>query len=206
MQRCLRILLLTLLTTLMLAGIALLLGSYKSKIVLNLYDGAYVTFSPPSIWESFFSKDPTCRAEINLAGKPAESLLFWQDYADRPVTVTGPYKDGSILCLYDFDIDLRLLKILPGEKAIPFGRASDLSVILYSSSCRVEVADIGDWETMYSALTSLSKGSFNQGSIPIYNLGGLEIHAPLKSIQKDIAEQIALMRKYNAKEWPVPNR
>jgi hypothetical protein len=113
--------------------------------------------------------------------------------------------DKTLLCLYNFDVDLRLLRIDPAKSPKPFSSESRLDAIVCASPWYIEAGTTNDWQEMLDYLKKLPSGAFKSQSVPTFDLGIISLHGSPESIQQRIEGQIGLMHRFGASQWPVPN-
>jgi hypothetical protein len=135
-----------------------------------------------------------------------QTINLWQDFADRPVILKFSTNGKALICLYNFDIDFRLIKIVYGDSSQSFQPKSDLEKLVVSSSCRIETAGLDDWIEMSNYLKAMSPADFKRQSIPICDLGIIKINESLKETERCVNTQVEEMQRSGAVQWPIPGR
>src|SRR6267142_4457420 len=64
------------------------------------------------------------------SGQPG-TIVLWQDVFDGPTTLLPAKNTNILLCLYDFDVDYRLLRIDTSKSFRPLLTSNDLNRILF---------------------------------------------------------------------------
>jgi hypothetical protein len=171
-----------------LTGLVLLaLTKRDTKIVLA--NGSFVRIIPPSL----LLGDGNARIWYQPTGLPAGEIVVLQDSYDRPITVIAGPNSSVILCLYEFDVDLRLFKIDPSRKFKPFPSDSALNAIVRKSPWEVEPATIDDWHYAHTFLAGLPSKTFRRQSVPVFNYGLFRLHLEPQLINERMANQISQM-------------
>jgi len=190
-------------TALIILGVVAILSlmafSHRSGAVA-LRNGGYVHIRPPSIWASI--RGARCRIVYRSNREESGTIDLWQNLVHWPVAVMAATNDNALLCLYEFDTDLRLLRINLARKFKPFPTANSscLSSIVCSSPWEVEEAKIGDWQQSLARLKDTSAGSPSRqmtGPWPV--AFGYNSKATLRRME----QQIKLMLDNGASQWPV---
>lgn len=187
-----------------LVAVIVLMGFVSRSIKVPLNNGGAAQMKPASLWGSVCGAE---RCSINYQPKDGEAgtVLLWQDFFDRPIIVIPAPDDKVLLCLYDFDVDLRLLRIDPTKSPKPFPPKSNLDAIVCASPWCIETGTTNDWQEMLDYLKSLPSGAFKRQSVPAYDLGIIRLHGSPEYIQQWMEGQIKFMHQFGATQWPVPN-
>jgi hypothetical protein len=190
-----------------LLSIIALMGIIHRSIDVPLSNGGSVRITPASLWRSCWSA-ASCKITYQPKGMEAGTIVLWQDFFDEPIIVM-PAADGKkLMCLYEFDVDLRLFKIDPTKpfKPIPATSWGCLDRILYSSTWEVEEAEIGDWQEALEYLKNLQPSAFMHEVVPTHDIGivrlGLDSKTRLNILQR-MEGQIKFMVESGAIHWPV---
>jgi hypothetical protein len=108
---------------------------------------------------------------------PSNIVALWQDSYHHPIIAIPSSNASVLLCLYENDVDLRLVRIDSGKAFKPFAPKSTLNNIVLTSSCDVELGTIKDWEEALNYLKKLTPGEFKHQSVPTVRFGILRLHS-----------------------------
>ena len=135
-------------------------------------------------------------------GPDAATVDFWQDLFRRPIIVV-PSADGvALLCLYENDTDLRLVRINTARKFVPSSPAGSnrLSTIVRSATCDVQEAMIEDWQEVLNHLKNTPVSSLGHEVVKswpsVVNWDPIPVRLRLQG-------QIKFMVDNGATHWPV---
>jgi hypothetical protein len=184
------------------------MGLVRRSIDLSFGNGSFVRVTPASLWSSCGSGSSS-KIFYHPNGVKSGTVALWQDFADRPIIVMLATNGEALLCLYNFDVDLRLLKIDPTQNPKPFQPNSRLDAIVCSSPWHVESGTTNDWQEMSDYLRGLSSDAFKRQTVPAYDLGVMRFglgQEARENLLRRVEEQITVMHQSGAAEWPVPGR
>ena len=185
-----------------------LMGLVRRSIDVPFGNGGFVRITPASLWGSCRS-GADCKIFYHPSDGESGTVALWQDFADRPIVVTLAANGKALLCLYNFDVDLRLLRIDSTQNPEPFPSKSRLDTIVCSSPWHVESGTTNDWQEMSDYLKSLLSEAFKRQAVPAYDLGVMRFglgQETRENLLRRMEEQIAVMHQLGAAEWPVPGR
>jgi hypothetical protein len=146
------------------------MGFRKRSIVVPLKSGGVARITPASTFGSLRT-DASATIFCEPTGGQAGSVELWQDFFDRPIIVMASTNSNVLLCLYDFDVDLHLLRIDMAERFKPFPPGSVLTHIVCASAWSVESGATNDWQEVLGYLKSLPSGAFKRQSVPALSFG-----------------------------------
>src|ERR1035441_6897561 len=132
-----------------------LLGAVPCSKRIPLGSADYALVTRASFFRSIF---PEAYSTIMFHSKHGQdgSVVLWQDIFDGPIILI-PGKDTSeLLCLYDFDVDLRLFKIDTSKTFNPLPPNSGLNHILFSCTWEIDEGTSGDWQELLNFLQKAS--------------------------------------------------
>lgn len=187
-------------------GVALM-GMVHRSIQVSFVNGSSVSITPASLWSSC-GAGSSCKILYKASGKEAGTVALHQDFFDEPVIVMPVSNGEKLLCLYEFDVDLRLFRIDPAKpfKPIPATSWGCLDRVLISSPWEVEEADIADWQAALEYLKNLPSDTFMREAVPTHDLGimrlGVGSESKLNLLQR-MEGQIKFMVASGATHWPV---
>jgi len=178
-------------------------GFMKQQIDVAFSNGCYTRIIPASFWSSC-GTGSNCQLFYQPPNETAGTISLWQDLFDKPIIATLSGDGKSLLCLYNYDVDLRLLKIDPAMDAShnSFSQESGLNAIVYSSPWHVEAAGGKDWQAMLDYLKRLSPEDFKRQSVPAQGFGFFRLYGSSKPLQQQMEVQINLMKQDGTNQWP----
>jgi hypothetical protein len=108
-----------------------------------------------------------CYGDSFISSKEADAkVVLWQSAFYNPITICASTNANVILCLYDNDVDLRLIKIDKNKRYTPPSSNSVISTIVVTSSCGIEEATGDDWQEFLTYLRGFSSGNRSFQSSP----------------------------------------
>ncbi len=107
---------------------------------------------------------------------------------------------NTLLCLYDFDGDLRLLRVDATSSFKPLPNDSPLRFIVLASPWLIDDANSGDWQAAYKYLTELSPNAFKRRSVPDFDLGVIRMCVDKEALAKRMALRMKLLLRTNSSE------
>ena len=187
----------------MLVGLVVILGLmdfFQRTVQVCLENGDLLRFEPPSLLASV--RGASCKIICQPKSGETSTIELWQDLYHGVITVVPTPDRNVILCLYEFDTDLRLLRIDRAQKLMPFPTtgSSCLSAVVCASPWDIQEARLSDWQETLSYLKKASPRSLNQQTLNTWRLGR---GRRLDAIQRRMAIQIKLMVDNGAAQWPV---
>jgi hypothetical protein len=184
-----------------------LAGFISRTIKIQLGNGGSARITPASLWNSC-KADSNCKIVYQKISGESGTIALWQDFFDEPVIVMSSSDGKALLCLYDFDVDLRLLRIDPTHSPKPFLPQSRLDTIVCASPCYIEAGTTNDWQEILDYLKNLSPTDFSHQAIPIHDFGIIRFgvgESARQNLLRGIEEQIKIMHQFGATQWPAPN-
>ena len=147
---------------------------WARTINIPVKSGGLVRLKPASFLKSIYSSGCTItyKTKQNREAKIYLLQTFWK----WPIIVIPSTNADVLLCLYDNDTDVQLLRIdtNQGFRSLPRGRP--LSRIVLASSCKVDEADEGDWDLAIKTMEQMTTDEFRRHSLPNFNFGILGIY------------------------------
>jgi hypothetical protein len=86
----------------------------------------------------------------------AGKVVLWQDFFDGPVMLLASTNANIILCLYDFDVDVRLFRIDTSQPFRALSQGSSINRILFFSNWDIRYGKASDWDELEQFLNSAS--------------------------------------------------
>jgi len=157
-----------------LIGVCALTGVFNRAIDVALRDGGSARITPASSLRAL-RNGATATIWYQPRGAQAGTIVLWQDFFHHPVMVLAAADTNVLLCLYEFDVGLRLLRINPAKKFNAFSAGSELGFMVSTSPWEVEMGKTNDWYTVLEYIKGLRDGEFKRQVVPTLNLGGLRL-------------------------------
>lgn len=151
---------------------------------VSLSNGRYVCITGASYLKIIFS-DPTATISYKPEHGPSGKIVLWQSVFDGPVTIISAHDTNVLLCLYDFDVDFRLLRIDTNKVFKPLPPGSDLNRILLARPWEIEGGSPADWQELLNFLQNASPKAFSQQSVPV----GMRIYRTPASLLRRLEQQ-----------------
>ena len=129
---------------------------------------------------------------------------FHANFEHQPLIVFCPTNGGSILCLYDSDVLIRLIKIDTKQTFQAFPKVSPLNWIVQSSSFDVREGTKDDWKLAIDCLDCMDSSTFRRQSILGLNVGLLSVIAYRKQLLQNIRKQADAMYQLKSDETTMP--
>jgi hypothetical protein len=148
----------------------IVIGSTQRSFDVSLSNGGHVRITPAPTLRSLKSGATTKIFYQPISGHAGEVVL-WDDFFDHPLIVLPATDTNVLLCLYDFDVDLRLLRIDPAKNFKPLPTGSPIGAIICSSPWQIEPGTIEDWQETQRYLKQVSKSRFRRQSVPAIGFG-----------------------------------
>jgi len=177
--------------------------TFRKEIEVPLRNGGSLHVKPASFWRSL--KGSMCQIDYRPKDKTAGTVFLFQDFLHKPIIVVPVADNCAILCLYECDADLRLLRIDPDKDFQPFPTDSwsCLNAVVCSSPWKIEEAEIGDWKRALLYLKGLPPGDFIGQTVPVLDFGVTRVTLKRKVVEQRLEGQIRLMIESGATRWPV---
>jgi hypothetical protein len=171
----------------------------------NLPDGISVRVEPRSLVRSIAGGQ--CRITLQTAGGKAQEFALWQDLFHRPVLIAPIEATNIVLCLYEFDTDLRLLRVNVSRAFMPVHNINTniVSTIVCSSSCDIQNATIRDWQRINDYLSNSAPATLGPQIVSPFPLG-FDRQRRLQFTAGRVKAQTMLMLENGATEWPMSGR
>lgn len=146
--------------------IIILIGFIPKRTMVQISAGEDATIVGASFWRSLFP-EASARIVCGTGNKHTVAFALWQDAFDGPITIFGSKDTNVLFCLYDYDVTLELFRIDKSRPFIPPPNHSDISRILFTSSCEIKEATYDDWHEVLRCLrdTEVRKLPFRSASV-----------------------------------------
>jgi len=177
--------------------IVVLMGMIHRSVEVRLSNGGFVRITPASLWGACLFKTG-CKIVYQPKDGEVGTVVLLQD-SDSQLAMIMPASDGkSLLCLYDADVVLRLMRIDPTKKSKPFPEKSYLNWIVLASSWDVEPGTTNDWQEVSEYLKTVSPDTFNQEAGTKLDLGISRSHYEKDELLPVVERQINNMQLYGS--------
>jgi len=118
---------------------------------LKVNNGENVTIARSSIGSEIFG-DAAAAISYRWKNSAKVDVVLWQDFFDGPVTIYASTNSNIAFCLYDYDVELKLIRIDSSQPFVPMGSASSISRIVFTGSCLIQEATGDDWQEFVTYL------------------------------------------------------
>ena len=147
--------------------IAILMAIIPSNTSMYLKNGNSVSLVKASFFRSFF---PEANCKISYTPKTSSSatIVLWQSVFDGPILFISSTNSSALLCLYDYDVDLRLFKIDATKPYNPIKTNGELNRILFTSSCEIQEGMASDWQEVLSYLRTAQPHMYANQSASVW--------------------------------------
>lgn len=174
-----------------------LIGMIHRSVEVRLSNGGFVRITPASLWGSCLFKTG-CKIVYQPKDGKVGTVVLLQD-SDSQLAMIMPAPDGkSLLCLYDADVVLRLMRIDPAKTFKPFPEKSYLNWIVLASSWDVEQGTTNDWQEVSEYLRTVSPDIFHQEAGTKLDLGISRSHYEKDDLLPVVERQINNMQLYGS--------
>jgi hypothetical protein len=174
-----------------------LIGMIHRSVEVRLSNGGFVRITPASLWGSCLFKTG-CKIVYQPKDGKVGTVVLLQD-SDSQLAMIMPASDGkSLLCLYDADVVLRLMRIDPAKNFKPFPEKSFSNWIVLASSWDVEQGTTNDWQEVSEYLRTVSPDIFNQEAGTKLDLGISRSHYEKDDLLPVVERQINNMQLYGS--------
>jgi len=136
-------------------AIAVLLAAIPRTIRVPMKDGGQVSFVQPSLIGKFFCSN--CTIKFSPREGKTNSVELAQDTFDGPMMVVASTNTNVFICIYDFDVDLLLIRIDLSRKFEPLPPKSPLQGSLLGATCKIERVRSYESNDLYFVADALEK-------------------------------------------------
>jgi hypothetical protein len=159
-------------------------GCLRKATSITLADGSCARAERAGFLRALFPE-----ANTIITYKPRQgqvgAVVVWQDAFDGLVTVISGREEGVLLCLYDYDVDFRLLRIDTKKRTMSLPPGTELRSYLFNSSWEITVGRPDDWAEIVNYLKSVNPKHFKRQSLPV----GVRLRDTPTSILKRLTYQ-----------------
>ena len=130
-------------------------------------DGSTVTIKSPSLFESIW--DSACSITYKPRNGENTTIRLSRSFFEFPVLLMrSSERSDHFLCLYENDVELRLLDVDPTRKVQAFQPNASLAWIVCSSQCNIEDASVREWKEAAVLLGKMTTTTFRKQSLLIF--------------------------------------
>lgn len=154
-----------------------------------------IHIKPASLLASFL--DSKCSMTYRSMGKDSGVVLLLETRVDWPILVIPSRNSSVILCLYDYDGDLRLLKI---DRSKTFKNLADdtpLSFIVLSSPWQIDDGNNDDWQRALRYLEEVDPDSYKNHTIPSFDVRFMRSYVDRKQLLQRVVQRMKFLFKDN---------
>jgi hypothetical protein len=165
-----------------------------------LSSGDHVHIKSASTWA--LVRGSYCRLTWQPKDGEVGTVDFWQDLVHGLIAIMPAANTNVILCLYEFDTDLRLIRVdaTTRFRSLSLKNSTCLSATVCSPCWNVEEADIAEWRY---ALNYLKNSPARLLDRSVARLWPLRLSPSLYPILRRMEGQVKLMLDNGTKQWPV---
>jgi len=177
------------------AGVAAFLvlsGFVYRTFQTSLSNGGSLRVQKASFWQSIHGA--SCKVLYTPSKGTPGRIELRQNLFNTPLILFSDSSSNGLLCLYDFDVDLRLIRFDPN---IPFSAppsSSYIAAIVLSSSWQAFDASITDWD--YAARFLKGVQGRNGEAVRLFGIG-------LSKVLERTESQLQEMKRLGATNWPI---
>ena len=177
-------------------AVAVLLASIPRTIRVPLKDGGQVSFVQPSLIGKFFCSN--CTITFSPREGKTNSVKLAQDYFDGPMMVLASTNTNVFFCIYDYDVDLLIIRIDLSQEFVPLRPKSPLQYVLLGSTCKIERVRSYESNDLYfvaDALEKMPSRQFKDQSVGL-NLLVYRLRNSKGSLAKEICAEFSNNSRY----------
>ena len=132
---------------------------------IPLAKGAQARVETASLLRSF-RPEASCKIWYTPKSGPTGLIELWQDEFDGPMLLISSTNTNVLLCLYDYDVDMRLFRIDTTTAFRPLPPSSSINRILFTSTWDIKYGLNADWDEVEDYLRNASNSDFRKHHIP----------------------------------------
>jgi hypothetical protein len=159
------------------------ISTMHRKITVAPKKGGLITIRAASLFGVI--RGSRCTLAITSRTGRTGTVDLSQDYFDSPITVVPSTNDDVFFCVYDYDVDIQLLKLDLRELPQASPRSTVLGAIILATTCkieRVQKGDSNDWDQAASTLEKMPVEEFRNESVSRLDLIVLRAYRNKSSI------------------------
>jgi hypothetical protein len=111
-------------------------------------------------------------------------IELWQDTCDGPILLINSTNANVLLCLYDYDVDMRVFRIDTSKTFKPLPPKSTIKYMLFTSTWEINYASVSEWGEVQDYLQNASGWDYTKhrirAAVPL---------APRKNILESLKHQ-----------------
>jgi hypothetical protein len=117
------------------------------------------------LWRAVFRE---AKASFDYTTKKGDrgSFAFWEDIADGPIMLMQGKDTNILYCLYDFDVELILVRIDTSKPNNLSPLPDRLNRITFDSTWSLTEADFSEWQYVISELQHMSSRDYRRQLLP----------------------------------------
>jgi hypothetical protein len=132
----------------------------------------------------------TCDVFYKTADGTDGTIRLLHNYLESPIIIVPSLDGKALLCLYDSDPGLMLLKVNTDRIRPPYAQTGELASIVVSCPWEVREGGRGDWQKILQTLESMPVKTFRERSVPGLDLGYWRIYREQKLLLPRIRRRI----------------
>ena len=174
-----------------LSFIMVLVTLVRRDVDVLFHNGNSAHIRVPSLFTQFLGSD--CEITYSQRDIGKGTVVLRHTLFESPIIVASANDPKVFLCLYEFDVDLRLVKIDTKGPLRPFPQGSPLQTIVGASPWKVEEGNVDDWKSILTMLEETSLDNFRRQSVPTLDLGMVRLYARPEALVQRIRAQMKVM-------------
>lgn len=123
-------------------------------------------YAVPATFVRSIGSEASCTITYEPTSGVEGKIELWQDVFDGPILLIQSTNTDILLCLYDYDVDMRLFRIDLANGFRLLSPTSSINNILFSSSWDIQYGTEADWQEVNDYLRTASPKDFNRHFIP----------------------------------------
>jgi hypothetical protein len=170
---------------------SLLMLFHNRTTDLRLVGGSAISVKLPSFFGSFC--DSQCSITFTSKQGDVGTVDLYSGFFENPIMMIVPTNDNVLLCLYNFDVDIRLLKIDTGKAVQSLSLTNELGAIVCASPWNVEPGTDSDWETVIACLEQTQAKVFTTQPVSVLYLEYIPLSVKRQPLLRRIRHQMQVL-------------
>ena len=170
---------------------AVIVGLFSYRTVVVPSSGLkFITVQQPPLWKRIRGSVSTLT--WRPAGGHVEEVQFADTLIKAPILVLQSRRSESILCLYDVDSGLSLLRIPTDAVSQPSGRETNLQGIVTSTTRKLATGETSDWCELHAFIKMTPKEDFERHCLPAIDFGIYRVYPKAELLLPRVQAEIDL--------------
>jgi hypothetical protein len=150
------------------AALGLILGAVPMTTRVHLANGDTVSVHAPALW----SRLPAAYGMLSFIdppNRPKSAMVFYGPF-EQPVLFVPGKDHGQLLCVFDFDIGLRVVAFSEKQDSEVASEGQEIHTLVKQSEMHVEMAGPEELHTVLRTLRQATDRSLRAASVPTLDL------------------------------------